>query len=71
MSFVVNRRTTIALSYNLKLAAQNLSEKVTIAAGWLQESGVDTLALPLHHVEHGVDLASVREYLTVVDDALS
>ena len=50
---------------NGEFASENLYEEVTIAASRLQETGVYTLRLRLHKVEHRVHFAGIREYLAV------
>jgi hypothetical protein len=63
-------RLPVSRGDDRELAPQHLGEEVAVAARGLEEPGVDALRLLPHHVEHGVDLALVREHLAVLLDAL-
>ena len=71
VSLVLGRTPAVARGDHDELAAQNLRDKVAVAARGLQKARLDTLRLGLHQVEHGVDLTLGREHLAVIDHALS
>ena len=52
-----------------ELSLQNESEKVTAAARWLEEAGIDTLGFVLYEVEHRLDHPRRSKYLPMVGDA--
>jgi hypothetical protein len=48
---------------------QNESEKVTAAARWLEEAGIDPLGFGLHEIEHRLDHPLRSKHLPMVGDA--
>ncbi len=70
VSLPLRERPAVPRVHHVQLPSEHLGEKVAIAAGGLEEPRVDALGLLFHHVEHGVDLALVRENLAVLLDAL-
>ena len=56
IQFVVVSALTILALHHLEFTALNFDEEIAVAASRFQESGVDTLRLFLHQVEHSIHL---------------
>ena len=54
-----------------EFAAQNLDEKVAVAAGGLEEAAVEPERLIAHQVEHSVHLSWIGEHLAMVSHSLA
>src|SRR5579864_4404182 len=66
IALLLRRAFAVPALDNVQLSLEDFGQEIAVAAGRLQEAGIDALRFLLHEVEHGIDFARAGQDLAVL-----